>query len=79
VFRIETRTKLTPREVVERAVAFFGSYGLAVTRRSDTEVLLEGGGGSIDIFARPEGKETVIEILSREWDQQAREFAREIG
>lgn len=78
MLRIEARSKLTPEQTIAKAVEFFGGYGLTVRGRSDNEALFEGGGGGVDVLARAQADETIVEVVSREWDYQAREFARSL-
>ena len=78
MLRIEGHTKLTPEQAIDRAVQFFESYGLVVKGRTPAEVLLEGGGGGVDVFARDGEKGTIVEVLSREWDNQAKEFLHKL-
>ncbi len=78
MLRIEGHTKLAPAQVVERAAQYFESYGLTIKRRSDHEVLLEGAGGGVDVFVQNQEKGADVEVVSREWDNQAREFLHRI-
>jgi hypothetical protein len=78
MLRIEGHTKLAPTEVVERAAQFFGSYGLTIRGRTDHEVLLEGAGGGVDVFVTDQEKGADVEVVSREWDTQAREFLHSV-
>ena len=81
MLKMATRTKLTPEEAVKRAVEFFGpgGYGLKVTEQSATGACFEGGGGGVDISACAEGKGASVELISREWDYQLREFIGKIS
>jgi hypothetical protein len=81
MIRIGTKTKLDPEEVVRRAVSFFGpgGYGLEVTNESTGYVCFEGGGGSVEVITSGEAKGASVELVSREWDYQTREFLSKIG
>jgi hypothetical protein len=74
--RIGAKTKLKPEEVVRRAVNFFGpgGHGLEITGESAGYVSLEGGGGSVEVIASAEANGASVELVSREWDHQIREF-----
>ena len=74
--KLETKTKLSPGEVIKRAIAFFGTggYGLEVKEQNDTCVSFQGGGGTVDVVTCIEGKRTSVELTSQEWDRQVREF-----
>ena len=79
MLRIAKKTKLSSGEVVKRAVEFFGSrYGLKIKEQTDTCAYFEGGGGGVDVTTCAEGKGISVEVVSREWDQQAKEFIGQI-
>jgi len=75
-----TKTKLKPEEVVKKALDFFGpgGYGLEVTSQSDTCISFEGGGGGVDISTCADGKETSVDIETREWEIQIKDFAAKL-
>jgi hypothetical protein len=80
MLRIATKTKLTPGEVITKAIKFFGPEGfkLKMTNQTETSASFEGGGGSIEISTcEGEGK-TTVDFISREWDYQVKEFIRAI-
>ena len=77
--RYETETKLQPNEVIKLAEEFFGhDLGLAECEKGDTEAAFEGGGGAVALMATPADRSTVVELLSQEWDTQAKEFLRQV-
>jgi hypothetical protein len=78
MLRIATKTKLSPEEVIEKALKFFGpdGYKLKITGQTDTSAGFEGGGGTIAITTCAENSKTDVEFLSREWDYQVKEFIR---
>ena len=80
MLKIATKTKLSPEEAVKRAVEFFGpdGYGLEIKNQSLDCAYFEGGGGGVEITACAEEKRTSVELESREWDYQAKEFIRKI-
>ena len=80
MLKIETKTKLSPGEAIKRAVEFFGpdGYGLQVKEQSPECAYFEGGGGGVEVTACNEGKGSSVELLSREWDFQVKEFIRKI-
>jgi hypothetical protein len=81
MLRMSVKTKLKPDEVVRRAVNFFGpgGHGLEVANESAGYVCLEGGGGVVEVIASGEAKGASVELVSREWDYQAREFLGNIS
>ena len=80
MLKIATKTKLSPEEAVKRAVEFFGpgGYGLKVMEQSINCASFEGGGGGVEVTACTEEKRTSVELISREWDYQVKEFIRKI-
>ena len=80
MLRIASKTKLTPEEVIKKAVKFFGpeGYKLKITTQTETAASFEGGGGTVEISACAENSKTNVDFLSREWDYQVKEFIRGI-
>jgi hypothetical protein len=76
MLRIATKTKLSPEEVIRKAIKFFGTdnYKLKITAQTETSASFEGGGGSIDVSACEGNGKTSVDFLSREWDYQVKEF-----
>jgi len=81
MLNLAVKTKLSPEEAVKRAVEFFGpgGYGMEIKEQSESCAYFEGAGGGVDVTACAEEKGTSVELASREWDYQVREFARNIG
>ncbi len=81
MIKMSAETKLKPEEVVRRAVNFFGpgGYGLEVKEQTSDYVCLEGGGGVVEVTASAEAKGTSVELVSREWDYQVKEFLGDIS
>ncbi len=80
MLRIATKTKMTPENVIEEAVKFFGpeGYKLKISSKTETTASFEGGGGSVEISACADESKTTVDFLSREWDYQVKEFIRSI-
>ena len=80
MLKIATKTKLSPEEVIKRAVGFFGpdGYGLEVKNEDPGCASFGGSGGGISVTTCIEDKETSGELESREWDYQAKEFITKI-
>jgi hypothetical protein len=76
MMRIAAKTRLNPGEVIRRAVAFFGpgGCGLAVTEQSGGYACFEGGGGDVEVSVSAQGKGASVELVSREWDYQVKQF-----
>ena len=75
-------TKLAPEKVIEAAVKYFGEggLGLEMTSQGSDCVTFQGGGGHVEITACQKEKEkrSEVQILTREWDYQAKEFMGKI-
>ena len=80
MLRLSAKTKLSPEEAVRRAVKFFGpeGYKLEIKEESETEASFEGGGGGVSVSASIEDGKTTVELASREWEYQIREFVQKI-
>jgi hypothetical protein len=78
--RYEVTTSLTPEEVIEDALAFFGpgSTGLELTSQTAQGVVWQGGGGYVAIQVQP-GDKTTVDIETREWDYPVHQFMARIG
>ena len=76
MIRLGAKTKLSQGEIIERAVAFFGSggYGLEVKDRATGYAYFVGGGGDVEVTALAKAKGASVELVSREWDFQVKEF-----
>ncbi len=76
MMRLTARSKLTPEEVTRKARDFFGQdgYGLSVTDETPTSICLDGVGGTVEIAAYAQAKGASVELASREWDAQVKEF-----
>ena len=80
MLKIAIKTKLSPEEAIKRAVEFFGpgGYGLEVKEEGVNCAYFEGGGGGVRVTTCVEGKETSVEMESREWDYQVKQFIGKI-
>ena len=79
--RYSAKTKLSPEESIEEAKAFFGEEGLGLegSEQGTCCMAFEGGGGHVTVTASAEGKETTVELETREWDYHVQRFIRQIG
>ncbi len=80
MLKLNIMTKLKPEEVVKKALEFFGPGGhrLKVIEQSDTCAYFEGGGGGVRVTTCTEEKGTSVDLETREWEYQIKEFARRI-
>ena len=77
---LETQTGLTSEQVIQGAERFFGSagYGLIVSQRGRREIVLTGGGGTVNVTAtRPvHDVPTTVSITAKEWETAAQQFLK---
>lgn len=80
MLKLNVRTKLKPEEVVKKALEFFGpgGYGLKVTEKSDTCAYFKGGGGGVQVTTCSDDKGTSVDLETREWEYQIKEFVRRV-
>ena len=80
MIRIEKSTRLTPAEIIDRASAFFGSSGegLDEKERGKCCVSFEGGGGYVAVTVADEEKHRIVDVESREFEYQAKQFLNRI-
>ena len=76
MLKLATETKLEGKEVIKKAVFFFGpgGYGLEVVEETDAAATFKGGGGGVEVLVKAEGGKTTVNLASQEWDYQTREF-----
>jgi hypothetical protein len=78
--RYEVTTSLTPEEVIEDALHYFGpgSTGLTLTSQTSQGVVFQGGGGHVAIQVQ-QGVPTTVDLETREWDYPVRQFMARIS
>ena len=77
--RYEAQTYMTPKEVLEAAISFFGiDLGLALQSQGPDRLHFVGGGGHVTINVR-DGVPLAVDFEAREWDAQVEAFMAEIG
>ena len=76
MLRIGTKTKLTPKQVISKAIDFFGPNGLklTITSQEDTTASFEKDEGSVTIVATKEKNKTSVELTTRQWESQVEQF-----
>ncbi len=69
-------SKLKPEAVIRRAVDFFGAKGLGLILKEEDKnmVYLEGGGGGVRVSVSGSRKGTVVDVETREWESQVKDF-----
>jgi hypothetical protein len=80
MLRLETKSKLSPEEAIKKAISYFGpkGYGLTIKEQGPTYAKFEGAGGTVEVTSCAEKKGSSLEVLSTEWDVQAKEFLTKI-
>jgi hypothetical protein len=78
--RYGKESNLNPAKVLEKAVEFFGpgGLGLEVKERGEGCVRFEGGGGHVFVQCCEKEKGTEVDLESREWDYQVKQFMEKI-
>ena len=75
--RYAKKSKLEPEAVLQRAEEFFGAggLGLQVIERNECCRSFQGSGGHVTVTAaRCEPDKTEVDLETREWDYQVKEF-----
>jgi len=82
--RYGKESKLSPAKVLEKAIEFFGPGGLGLEVKEQGEgcATFEGGGGHVFVQACEkgpalsgvEGKGSEVDLETREWDYQVKQF-----
>jgi hypothetical protein len=79
--RYGKETKIEANDVLQRAEAFFGTGGLGMKliERNECCVSFEGSGGHVTVSAaRCKPEVTDVDLETREWDYQVKEFMRKL-
>jgi hypothetical protein len=80
--RYEVTTRLQPQQVLDHAVAHFGSKGLGldIADQNESSLVFQGGGGHVALTIQTGGAAgTTVEIETREWDYPVREFMAQLN
>jgi hypothetical protein len=77
--RYGVKTNKSPEEIIQQAIDFFGKdgVGLEVTDRSSCCASFQGGGGHVSVTVS-QGEKTEVELVTREWDYDVKQFMRQI-
>jgi hypothetical protein len=78
-YSVETRHK--PDQILRKADLFFGEAGLGLetVERGSCCVSYEGGGGYVWVAVVEEGRKTLVDLETREWDYPVQGFMKELG
>ncbi|MFB0534961.1 MAG: hypothetical protein ACETWR_08265 [Anaerolineae bacterium] len=80
MLNISKKSKRSVDRVLDTAITFFGpgGIGLDLVEQSDSHLFFRGGGGFVDVTVQPEGKYTDVNVQTREWEYQVKEFLRKV-
>jgi len=80
MIKITKQTKFAPEEVIDRASKFFGKggEGLEEKERNPCCLSFEGAGGYVSISIYEEEKHRMVELETREFEYQAKQFMKTI-
>ena len=78
--RYAKESRLKPLNILKKAEEFFGpgGLGLEVGEQGLLSAHFEGGGGYVSIWVRKADKGSEVELETREWDYQVRQFMGKI-
>ncbi len=80
MINLSKMSKLSREDVIKKAVGYWGpgGYGLTVSHQEEGYASFEGGGGGVEVATREKDGKTEVDIMSREWDIQAKDFLGKI-
>ena len=80
MIRIAKNTRLKPEDIIERASKYFGKGGqeLTETQRNLCCISFEGIGGYVAVSVTEENNYRTVDVESREFEYQARQFLDKI-
>ena len=80
MIRITKETKFSNDEILNLASEFFGKDGVGLEERDRNPccIVFEGGGGHVSISTAKEGNKQTVDVESREWEYQARQFLEKL-
>ena len=80
MIRISKHTRLHPDTIIARAENFFGEKGegLVATERTPCCISFAGSGGYVTVTVVSEQKTRTVDVESREFDYQARQFLQSL-
>jgi hypothetical protein len=77
--RYEVQTYMTPQEVIDTAITFFGvDLGLELQSQGVGSLHFVGGGGHVSLALKDE-EPVSVDLETREWDAQVEEFMARIA
>jgi hypothetical protein len=79
--RYSIRSKLGPEQMMAKAKEYFGEGGLGLEMTEEKKCCLcfEGCAGHVRVSAAKQGRKTMLNLETREWDHHVQRFIRRIG
>lgn len=79
--RYGVETKLNAEEAIQAAKDYFGEGGVGLEGEDQGPccAYFEGGGGFVRVTVNETGDKTDVDIETREWDRQVKQFMAKIG
>jgi hypothetical protein len=80
VVNIEWKSRLKPEELMARLKQYFaeGGQGLEVAEEGPSCINFSGGGGYVTATVCTEEGKTRVNLVTQEWEYQAREFISQL-
>ncbi len=80
MLRISKESRLAPDEIISSASRYFGKggEGLEETERGSCCISFSGAGGYVAVTVSEEGSHREVNVESREFEYQARQFLRSV-
>ena len=83
MLKIGKQTKLAPEEIMSHASRFFGKGGQGLEENEQhscfpCRITFEGYGGYVTIFINDEEKHRMVDVETREFEYQAKQFLNKI-
>jgi hypothetical protein len=78
--RYGKESKQSPAQVMKKAIEFFGPGGLGLEIKEEGEdcASFEGGGGHVFVQVCEKGRGSEVDLETREWDYQVKQFMGKI-
>jgi hypothetical protein len=80
VINIEGKSRLKPEELMVRLKKYFGKggQGLEVSEENSSCITFSGGGGYVNATVCSEDGKTKVNLVTQEWEYQAKEFLSQL-
>jgi len=80
MLKLDVKTRLSEEQLKQRTKSFFkDDLGLNITAEASDCVTFAGGGGYVTASFSRDQEATLVELETREWEEQAKQFARAVS